>query len=421
MSKLKIGYENLLDNTSTYSFTTGTEDGNNPFANAYDNHLYDYMNLAASASAYQIDSTLDATYSADYFAFYKTNLAAAGGTIKLQRYNGASYEDVFTNLLTYSEDITQSDWTKTNVAVDTATTKFTPDSRGYAPILNATGAGGSLRQTEDVTSGDTYYFKGWVAFGGATSIRVRLSNGGDLFLSFNSTGTELSFSSQTSVDSYTITKVGNGWFYVEMVSTASSTATATVRLYPDNLGTAGTYFWGWMLSDINNSYVRTEGTSGAYAPADTTPVFVSFPTASASQWRLEIDNNNTAVTIADIKFGEQISTEFGQYIGFSTPILSREIEYTNNTSDRGLPLGRSIVKKGFNTVLDVEFMTDTFARETWLPFVKHAEKNPFYLAWNFTDYNSEIAYCVTDGAIGKGTQSNYGRMATNMSVTGFTE
>ena len=255
MSKLKIGYKTLLDDIASYVFTTGTEDADNPFANAYDNLLFDSMALDASATPYDIDITLNASASADYFSFYKTNLAAVGGSIQLKYWDGAAYVDA----------------------------------------------------------------------------------------------------------------------------------------------------------------------SGTISPTDTTPALTEFTTQSSDKWRLVIDNNNTDVTISDIKFGDIITTEFGVYIGFSVPILAREIQYTNNVSNKGLPLGRSIVNKGFKDMLNIEFMTDSFARSTWLPFIKHAERFPFYLAWNITDYSDEIAYATNDGPIPKPRQTHPGRMAANVKLTGFTE
>jgi len=253
MSKLKIGYENLLDNVSSYSFSAGSEDSDNPFANVYDNLLFDHMTLAASGTPYQIDITLDTSRTADYIGFYKTNLAAAGGTLKLQYWTGSAWAD------------------------------------------------------------------------------------------------------------------------------ASSTIT----------------------------------------PTDTTPQFQTFTSRSSNQWKLIIDNNNTEVTISDIKFGEVMTTDYGVYIGFSVPSLAREVDYT--VSDRGLPLGRSIRRKGFSTALNIEFTTDANMRSVWLPFIKHAERFPFYLAWNFTDYSSEIAYTVSDGPIGKPIHTHPGRQGVNMSISGFTE
>jgi hypothetical protein len=255
MSKLKIGYENLLDYTSSYSFDVGSEDADNPFENVYDNFLFDFMTLAASATPYEISVTLDTARSADYISFYKTNLSAAGGSIKLQYWDGAAWED------------------------------------------------------------------------------------------------------------------------------ASSTIT----------------------------------------PSTTAPVMSIFTTHSASQWKLIIDNNNEDVTIADLKFGEVMTTEHGVYIGATPLTLARDVEYTESKSDTGLHLGRSIRNQGVSTTLDIEFMTDSFLRDSWLPFIQHAEALPFYLAWNYEDYPAEVAYSVTDGAIKKPRHTHAGLLSVNLGITGYIE
>lgn len=255
MSKLKIGYKNILESLASHSFTVGSEDLDNPFVNCYDNLLFDFMRLAASATPYEIEVNFTVAQDVDYLAFYKSNLADVGGSIKLQYWTGAAWADASTTI----------------------------------------------------------------------------------------------------------------------------------------------------------------------SPTDTTPIMQIFTSQNSDKFKLIIDNNNTDVTIADIKFGEHITTEYGIYIGFEPPILARNIDYDNNTSDRGLPLGRSIRNKGFGSTLNLEFMGDVFARSTWLPFIKHAECYPFYLAWNITDYPAEIAYTVTDGPIDKPKQTHTGLMAVNVKVTGFTE
>jgi len=255
MSKLKIGYKNIMENAISYVFSVGTEDTASPFTNLYDNLIYDNMTLAASATAYEIDITLDEARTADYIAFYKSNLAAAGGTLKLQYWTGSAWAD------------------------------------------------------------------------------------------------------------------------------ASSTIT----------------------------------------PADTVPNMQVFTSQSSAQWKLIIDNNNVDVTIADIKFGDVMTTAYGVYGAFTPPSLGRLIEYEDNKSDTGLLLGRSIKNKGFSSVLNIEFMADAYARSDWLPFIKHAELYPFYVAWNYTDYPLEVAYSVTNGKIGSPKHNNPGLMAVNLKITGYIE
>lgn len=90
-SNARIGYENLLEFGSVVA---SSQNADYPVANAYDWRTSDYFRPAASGTV-NIDLTLTATDSADYFAFYGHDLYKNGGTIKLQYWNGTAYVDCF--------------------------------------------------------------------------------------------------------------------------------------------------------------------------------------------------------------------------------------------------------------------------------------------------------------------------------------
>lgn len=200
------------------------------------------------------------------------------------------------------------------------------------------------------------------------------------------------------------------------ITLTSSLAADYIAFYKTELSTAGgsiklQYWTGSAWADASTTI----------SPTDTRPILKTFSSQTSDQWKLIIDNNNTEVNITDIKIGELTTTEHGVYIGFTVPDFGRDVEYIESTSDTGLPLGRSLRRTGVSTTLNLEFITDTWARSTWLPFVKHAERLPFYVAWNITDYADEIMYAVTDGAIGKPKQTHPQLMSTNLKIKGFVE
>ena len=79
---------------------------------------------------------------------------------------------------------------------------------------------------------------------------------------------------------------------------------------------------------------------------------------------------------------------------------NRVTQYTTNESGTGQFLGRSIVRQ--NQATDVEFsmITAPWARDQMQDFVRHAQKKPFYFAWNPADYPDEVGYVWTDEDIG---------------------
>ncbi len=247
-----FGYDNLLDSLSSYVFTTGTEDGSNPFANCYDHNVYDYMALVASASGYQIDVDVGSSLSANYIAFYKHNFA-------------------------------------------------------------------------DVS--------------------------------------------------------------------------ATIQLYYDDTG----------FTDA----------SGLITPTSSAPVIVTFGAQSSQDWRIEIDNQNNDVTIGDIKFGTILETDFGVHIGHSPLTQARDVEYSHSIAEGGLSLGRAITNRGVSASYNIEHMSQTFLRNSWNPFVVHAERYPFYMAWDEDNYSTEVAYCENSGPIGKPVFNNHNRASASLPVRGF--
>jgi hypothetical protein len=95
-SKARIGYENLLESAATV--TASSEDAANPVKNAYDWLTYDFFKPAAGGTV-NIDAEFASEVTADYFGFYNQNLYQLGGSIKLQYWDGAAYQDCFTAIL----------------------------------------------------------------------------------------------------------------------------------------------------------------------------------------------------------------------------------------------------------------------------------------------------------------------------------
>ena len=91
-SKARLGYENHME-TAT-SVVASSEDAAFPVANCYDWLTCDFFKPAASGTV-NIVVTLPAPASADYFAFYNQDLYSHSGTIKLQYWDGAAYQDCF--------------------------------------------------------------------------------------------------------------------------------------------------------------------------------------------------------------------------------------------------------------------------------------------------------------------------------------
>lgn len=188
-------------------------------------------------------------------------------------------------------------------------------------------------------------------------------------------------------------------------------------------------FYGTDLSE-NSGTIKLQRWDGAawvdvtdnIAPSTTEPYFVLFDeTLYSTQWRVVV-NSTPASVIADISFGRAARLEIGVYGGFSEPKVSRNNELLNSMSDGGVFVGRTILARGMETRFNIDFMTDGFMRAHWMPFVKHAEKLPFYAAWDVKNYPNESAFCWSpDGVISPPTHSQNGRCSVDFRVQGLIE
>ena len=89
-----------------------------------------------------------------------------------------------------------------------------------------------------------------------------------------------------------------------------------------------------------------------------------------------------ACKIGVIAFGERMSFQRGFYTGFNPPSLNEQVDVSNNRSETGQYLGRSIVRSGAASGgIDLERVTRDWIDLVWTPFRRHADLYPFFLSW----------------------------------------
>lgn len=157
----------------------------------------------------------------------------------------------------------------------------------------------------------------------------------------------------------------------------------------------------------------------AFSPTDGDPHIIFFDSQSASSWRITISGASDIFSLGVVAFGAYMETERGIWNGFSPPKLARNPVIGTSVSDSGVFVGRSVISEGFETSLNVEFAGIAWMRSDWLPFVQHAETKPFFLAWDYTNYSTEFAFCWTSGPIGKAVHTHHGLMAATLQLRGI--
>lgn len=180
-------------------------------------------------------------------------------------FEGVMIEQAATNLATFSEDLTNAVWVKTNSTI-TANATNGPDGAATADrVVDAAGVS-SVSRTFSVTSGtiygfslfakpDTYNsitvgFKSTNAAFAATSVRINLTTGATI----SQVGTPVSLS---------IRKMINGWYRIAIAQTAIATATGEVEFIISNsndVETVGSslFVWGLQFETARvSSYIPT--------------------------------------------------------------------------------------------------------------------------------------------------------------------
>lgn len=162
-----------------------------------------------------------------------------------------------------------------------------------------------------------------------------------------------------------------------------------------NLGTNG--------GTIQLQYSLDGGTNwlnafAAIAPVGTETLWRTFAPITASLWRIEVTGATPSV-IAVVSFGRAYQPGRGMVSGFMPTILARESEIYSTSSEAGLFLGRSILRRHTKNTLTIEHMNLTEAYNYWQPFMKHAEKKPFFFSWLQEDWPLDVALVESDGEL----------------------
>lgn len=191
------------------------------------------------------------------FDYDPVTLAAKGLLIEEQR----------TNLMTYSEDLSNAAWLKSNVTV-TANAVVAPDGTTTADKLvdSATNSVHSITQAISVTSGTAYTVTFYAKAAERSFLIIQLF-GGSTFAYFNlSTGVVGTTSGSPTATS--VTPAGNGWYRCSITATAGTTGSVNCIVYVAATdgnatyagdGTSGIYLWGgqYEAGAFATSYIPT--------------------------------------------------------------------------------------------------------------------------------------------------------------------
>jgi hypothetical protein len=157
------------------------------------------------------------------------------------------------------------------------------------------------------------------------------------------------------------------------------------------------------------------------APSTSRPVFVSFTSILAAWLRIKLVTTSGPAQIGVASFGEAMIFPSGMKPGFQPPTLSREGKYMNSVSEGGQFLGRSLLRNGAKTKIDLILLDPLWVRENWEPFIRHAEAMPFFFSWDYENHPNEAAFCFTSGKIPPAKYSDPQFMSVSLPVDALIE
>ena len=200
------------------------------------------------------------------------------------------------------------------------------------------------------------------------------------------------------------TTYGGGW---QVSATGDHTVTvgfATTRqgqcyaLHKHNLSTLGITVKMQISNDGSN---WTDVAGSEQTPASDITLFYVNDTAITSPfWRLFFSGHTSGtMRIAQIFIGPCFQVHQPPGLGWSPPNIALNDDFITSRADGGDFLGRSLIKRGSKTSFTMTPVVESFVRNTWLPFMRAAEEQPFYYSWDTVNFPLEVAYCYVDKKI----------------------
>jgi hypothetical protein len=179
-----------------------------------------------------------------------------------------------------------------------------------------------------------------------------------------------------------------------------------------------------LVGDFNGATINVQSspdnstwtTQVSGAPTGRVAMFL-FESVTARYWRIQV--TGAVPSIAVVYIGAALAMQRKLYQGHTPLTLSRITETTQNTSETGQYLGRSIIRKGLQTSCEYQHLTADWYRANFDPFVEAARESPFFYAWRPEQYPAEVGFVWTTGDIRPSNTGPRNFMSVGFKVAGI--
>lgn len=193
---------------------------------------------------------------------------------------------------------------------------------------------------------------------------------------------------------------GNGQSFL-MASFSSAQTVNYFCLFGHNLHDLG--------GDVNLEYSTNGGSTwndatSANAPTSGRVIFETFDDITAADWRVVVHGKGAGSPIVSFAaFGEAVALPVGMRKGFTPPNFAAVNKYTNQTTEAGVPLPRTLLRRAAAFTIKLTNLDPAWVRSTFAAFLSHAEVKPFIFSWDSVAHTTEAAFCWTR----KDTKTSY--------------
>ena len=157
-----------------------------------------------------------------------------------------------------------------------------------------------------------------------------------------------------------------------------------------NLSSAGSGFFLEKADSLSGPWT----TVLSKTPTSDNVIFERFTSTSSRYWRLRFENGTLPLLIPVVSLGVALEMQRGMAPGFSPPLVD-VFRIQNSETDRGLFIGRSLVKEPQQISFNVNLLSSSFIRQQFIPFLEHAQRNPFFFSWNHQDFPEDAVVAWT--------------------------